>query len=171
VKLLAALSSARLHDAGRAKALLDQLEKSESSNTALKVYWFPVIRAALEMSSNNPSQAIIDLEAAAPYELGSPLPLSVGSLYPAYVRGEAYLAQHDGPAAAREFQKFIDHAGVVQNFPPGALARLGLGRAYAMAGDTAKAKTAYQEFLNLWKDADPDIPILKEAKEEYARLQ
>jgi eukaryotic-like serine/threonine-protein kinase len=171
VKLLAALTAARLHDANRAKTLLDQLEKTEASNTALKVYWFPVIHAALDLGANNPSQAIIDLEAAAPYELGSPLPLAVGSLYPAYLRGEAFLAQHDSAAAAREFQKFIDHYGIIQNFPLGSLARLQLGRAYAMSGDTAKAKTSYQEFFTLWKDADPDIPILKEAKAEYAKLQ
>ena len=92
---------------------------------------------------------------------------------PAYLRGEAYLTLHDGKAAAAEFQKFIDHRGVVMNFPWGALAPLGLARAYAMQGDTAKAKIAYQDFLTLWKDADPDpdIPILKEAKAEYAKLQ
>ena len=92
-------------------------------------------------------------------------------LCPAYVRGEAYLMLHDGKAAAAEFQKFIDHRGVVVNFPWGALARLGLARAYAMQGDTAKTKTAYQDFLTLWKDADADIPILIAAKAEYAKLQ
>jgi hypothetical protein len=86
------------------------------------------------------------------------------------VRGEASLKLHDGNAAA-EYQKFIDHSGLVGNFPGGALAHLGLARAYALSGDTAKARTKYQDFLALWKDADPDIPILREAKAEYAKLQ
>ena len=91
-------------------------------------------------------------------------------MFPAYLRGEAYLMLHDGNRAAAEFQKFIDHRGLVRNSPWGPLARLGLARAYAMQGDTTKARTAYQDFLTLWKDADPDIPILKQAKAEYARL-
>jgi len=91
-------------------------------------------------------------------------------LYPAYVRGQAYLLAHNGTAAVAEFQKLLDHRGIVLNFVTGALAHLQLGRAYAMAGDAAKAKSAYQDFFALWKDADPDIPILKEAKAEYAKL-
>ena len=87
------------------------------------------------------------------------------------MRGQAYLAAHNGSAATLEFQKLLDHRGIVVNFPLGALAHLGLARAYALSGDTAKAKTAYQDFLTLWKNADPDIPILKEAKSEYAKLQ
>jgi eukaryotic-like serine/threonine-protein kinase len=92
-------------------------------------------------------------------------------VYPAYVRGQAYLLVHNGTAEAAEFQKLLDHRGVVGNFVTGSLAHLQIVRAFAMAGDTAKAKAAYQEFLALWKDADPDIPILKEAKAEYAKLQ
>jgi hypothetical protein len=92
-------------------------------------------------------------------------------MYPPYLRGLAYLAQKNGPAAAAEFLKFADHPGVIQNFLLGSLARLQLGRAYAISGDTAKAKAAYQDFLTLWKDADPGIPILTEAKAEYAKLQ
>jgi tetratricopeptide (TPR) repeat protein len=92
-------------------------------------------------------------------------------LYPIYLRGQAYLMLYNGSAAAAEFQKMIDHRGIVLNFPLGALAHLGLARAYALAGDTAKARTAYQDFLTLWKDADPDIPILQQAKAEYARLK
>jgi hypothetical protein len=111
------------------------------------------------------------LEAAAPYDLGGPPPLQMGTLYPAYLRGQAYLLAHNGPAAVGEFEKLLDHRGIVQNFVTGSLAHLQIGRAYAMAGDTAKAKAAYQDFLTLWKDADPDIPILKEAKAEYAKLQ
>ena len=112
----------------------------------------------------------MSLEAAAPYELGGG-GTYINSLYPAYVRGQAYLLAHNGTAAAAEFQRMLDHRGIVLNFVTGALAHLQLGRAYAMAGDTAKAKAAYQDFLTLWKDADPDIPILKEAKAEYAKLQ
>jgi hypothetical protein len=94
-----------------------------------------------------------------------------GTLYPAYLRGQAYLAAHNGSAAATEFQKLLDHRGIVINFPLGALAHLGLARAYALSGDTAKGKTAYQDFFALWKDADPDIPILNEAKAEYGKLK
>jgi len=110
------------------------------------------------------------LKVASPIELGSPTNFAI-FLCPAYLRGQAYLMLHDGNRAAAEFQKFIDHRGLVVNFPWGALARLGLARAYAMQGDIAKAKPAYQDFLTLWKDADPGIPILKEAKAEYAKLQ
>jgi hypothetical protein len=92
-------------------------------------------------------------------------------MYPAYIRGLAYLAKRDGPSAAAEFQKFPDHSGVVQNFLLGSLAHLQLARSYALSGDTGKAKAAYRDFLTLWKEADPDIPILKEAKAEYAKLQ
>ena len=92
-------------------------------------------------------------------------------MFPVFVRGEAYLAAHKGSEAAAEFQKILDHRGLVLNQPIGALAHLGLGRAYVLQGDTAKARTAYQDFLTLWKDADPDIPILKQAKVEYAKLQ
>jgi len=103
-------------------------------------------------------------------ELGGPTNLAI-FLCPACVRGEAYLMLQDGNRAAAEFQKFIDHRGLVGNFPWGALARLGLARAYALQGDTAKARAAYQDFLTLWKDADPDVPIPKEAKAEHAKLQ
>ena len=95
----------------------------------------------------------------------------MGTLYPAYLRGQAYLAAHNGTAAATEFQKFLDHRGIVLNFPLGALAHLGLARAYALSGDTTKARTAYQDFFALWKDADSDIPILKEAKADYEKLK
>src|SRR5262249_32491662 len=116
-------------------------------------------------------QALVSLGAAAPYELGTPPQLQLGTLYPVWIRGQAYLAVHDGVAAAAEFKKFIDHRGIVLNFPLGALAHLGLARSYAMSGDTSKAETAYQDFLAAWKDADPDLPILKEAKGDHAKLQ
>jgi tetratricopeptide (TPR) repeat protein len=171
VKLLSALTLARCGEAGRAKAIAGELEKSYPSQTILKVYWLPTIKAAIELDANNSALALVSLEAAAPYELGGPSQFQLGTLYPAYIRGQAYLAAHNGTAAAAEFQKFLDHRGIVINFPLGALAHLGLARAYSMAGDTAKAKSAYQDFFLIWKDADPDIPILKEAKAEYAKLQ
>jgi hypothetical protein len=137
----------------------------------LKVYWLPTIKAAIELNANNSAQALVFLEAAAPYELGGPPQLQLGTLYPAYIRGQAQLRANNGTAAATEFQKFADRRGITVNFPLGALAHLQIGRAYAMAGDTAKAKTAYKDFLTLWKDADPDIPILQQAKTEYEKLQ
>jgi eukaryotic-like serine/threonine-protein kinase len=170
VKAVAALTLARIGEASRAKALAEELEKTYPTNTLLKAYWLSTINAAIEISKGNSSQAIVDLEAAAPYELGNAEAL-ISNLYPAYVRGQAYLLAHNGPAAVAEFQKLLDHRGIVANFVTGSLAYLQIGRAYAMAGDTAKAKAAYQDFFSIWKDADPDIPILKQAKAEYARLQ
>jgi len=171
VKVMAALTLARIGDAPQAKRLVEELEKNYPTNTMLKLYWLPTIKAAIELNKGNSSQALVDLEAAAPYELGAPPPLDMGTLYPAYLRGQAYLLAHNGTAAAAEFQKLLDHRGIVLNFVTGSLAHLQLGRAYAMSGDTAKARTAYKDFFALWKDADPDIPILKEAKAEYAKLQ
>ncbi|MFZ0138807.1 MAG: tetratricopeptide repeat protein, partial [Candidatus Sulfotelmatobacter sp.] len=170
VKVATALALARIGEAPRAKALAEELEKKYPANTMLKLYWLPTLNAAIEISRRNSSQAITDLEAAAPYELGDAEAV-INYLYPAYVRGQAYLLAHNGTAAAAEFQKLLDHRGIVGNFVTGSLAHLQIGRAYAMAGDTAKAKGAYQDFLALWKGADPDIPILKEAKAEYAKLQ
>jgi tetratricopeptide (TPR) repeat protein len=169
VKTVAALTLARIGEAPRAKALAEELEKDYPTNTLLKLYWLPTINASIEISKGNSSRAIVDLEPAAPYELGVGGAF-VGSLYPAYVRGQAYLSAHNGPAAAAEFQKLLDHRGIVSNFVTGTLAHLQIGRAYAMQGDTEKAKAAYKDFLTLWKDADPDIPILKEAKAEYSKM-
>jgi len=137
----------------------------------LKVCILPTIRAEIEISEGHPSRGIRLLEAAAPYELGTAPNSTLYPLYPAYLRGQAYLAVHNGTAAAAEFQKLIGHPGVVMVESTGALARLGLARAYALQGDTTKAKAAYQDLFALWKDADPDIPILKQAKAEYARMQ
>jgi eukaryotic-like serine/threonine-protein kinase len=131
----------------------------------------PTLKAATELNGGNSAQALESLEAAAPYELGEPPPTQEGTLYPVYVRGQAYLQARQGQAAATEFQKFLDHRGIVVNFPLGALAYLGLARANALLGDTTKARTAYKDFLNLWREADTDIPVPKEAKEEYAKLQ
>jgi eukaryotic-like serine/threonine-protein kinase len=169
VKMVAALILARVGEAAKARALEEDLRKEQPANTMMKLYWLSVVDAALDISKNNPSQAIVDLEPAAPYELG--YAININSLYPAYVRGQAYLLAHNGTAAAAEFQKLLDHKGVVENFVTGSLARLQIGRAYAMSGDTAQAKAAYQDFFTLWKDADADVPILKQARAEYAKLQ
>jgi eukaryotic-like serine/threonine-protein kinase len=124
-----------------------------------------MIHAAVALRSGDGGKAMEALTAAAPYELGVET-----NLYPAYLRGEAYLASRQGAPAEVQFQKILDHPGVVGNQPIGSLAHLGLGRAYALAGDSAKAKIAYRDFLALWKNADPEIPILKQAKAEYAKL-
>ncbi len=167
VKVLAALALARGDDAAKAKTLLDATEKAEPTNTLLKVYWFPLIHAAINMDQSAPDRAILALEPVLPYELGG----NIGWIYPAYIRGQAYLAQKDGSAAAAEFQKLIDRPALVGNGLLGPLAHLQIARAYEMSGDSAKAKGAYRDFLGLWKDADPDLPILKAAKAEYAKLQ
>ncbi|MFY9528822.1 MAG: protein kinase [Candidatus Acidiferrales bacterium] len=171
VRVLAALAFARSGDGARAQTLADQLAKENPDNTLIKFYWLPTIRAAIEIVRKNPAKAVEILEPAAEYELGQPLPFQLGTLYPAYVRGEAYLQLRKGSEAAAEFQKLLDRRGLVANFPLGALAHLGLARAYALQGDTARARAAYQDFLALWKDADLDIPILIAAKAEYAKLK
>jgi serine/threonine protein kinase/tetratricopeptide (TPR) repeat protein len=169
VKVVAALTLARAGDAARALALVQELEKSDPLNTVLKLYWLPTVKAAIELNRGDAAHAIDLLQAVAPYELGGPPPL--GQLYPVYLRGLVYLSLHQSTFAAVEFQKILDRRNIVTNFPTGALTHLQLARAYVLSGDTAKAKTAYQDFFALWKDADPDIPILKEAKAEYAKLQ
>jgi len=168
-----ALSSAYAGDDGRAQVLADNLAKRFPEDTVVRFNYLPTLRAKLALLRSNPQQALDTLEAAAPYELGLPSYSYYNwpNLYPVYVRGEAYLAAHQGNEAASEFQKILDHRGIVLNEPIGALAHLQLGRAYALQGDTAKSRVAYQDFLTLWKDADPDIPLLKQAKAEYTKLR
>jgi serine/threonine protein kinase len=168
-----ALAWAYAGDNERAQKLTDDLSQRFPEATIVRFNYLPTLRAKLAVSKGNGSDALEILGAAAPYELGQTTYSSYGwsSLYPVYVRGEAYLAAHQGSEAAAEFQKILDHRGIVLNEPIGALAHLQLGRAYVMQGNTAKAKVAYQDFLTLWKDADPDIPILKQAKAECATLK
>ena len=166
VQAIVALVLARAGDTEGAEKLATELDKTFLLDTLVQRYRLPTIRAAVALQRRNPNQAIEQLKVASAIELGDQ-----ADLLPVHLRGEAYLMLHNGSAAAAEFQKFIDHRGLVANFPWGALARLGLARAYAMQGDVARARTAYQDFLTFWKDADPDIPILKEAKAEYTRLQ
>jgi tetratricopeptide (TPR) repeat protein len=172
VKILSAVALARSGETSQSRTILEALKKSDATNTYLKVYWFPVTEASIAMAQRAPDRAIVALEPSLPYELGG-LPPSGngGTMYPAYIRGLAYLAQKNGPAATVEFKKLLDHPGIVQNFLLGSLARLQLARAYVISGDSAKAKAAYRDFLTLWKDADPDVPTLREAKAEYAKLQ
>jgi len=203
VRAIAALALARAGDTPGAEKLAAELDKAFPLDTRVQRYWLPTIRAGVALERKDPNRAIELLKAASTIELSAPMNLTI-LLCPAYLRGEAYLMLHDGNPAAAEFQKFIDHRGLASNFPWGALARLGLARAYALEAGVgaplvgalvpapiqsvpgrkghpqgaplqqdalAKARAAYQDFLTLWKDADPDVPILKEAKAEYANLQ
>ena len=162
----AALALAFEGDTSRSETLGDELGKLFPEDTSVQYNYLPTLHAQLAISRNDPAKAIETLQATAPYELSG-----AGGLYPVYVRGQAYLAAHQGSEAEAEFQKILNHRGIVLNSPIGALAHLQIGRAYALQGDTAKAKAAYQDFLTLWKDADPDIPIFIAAKAEYAKLK
>jgi tetratricopeptide (TPR) repeat protein len=168
---LGALALARAGDSAQAQKIADNVAKEFPVDTGVNNYWLPVVRASLAINRHEPAKAIELLQPSSTYELGLISTNYMGSLYPLYVRGQAYLLLRQGKEAAAEFQNFLDHRGIVMNFPLGGLAHLGLARAYTLSGDTAKARTAYQDFFALWKDADPDIPILKEAKSEYAKLQ
>ena len=168
----AGLAYALARDTTHTQSVADDLANRFPQDTVVQSVWLPTIRAQMETDRKNPARSIELLQAAAPYELGT---LSGGApnscLYPVYIRAEAYVSEQQGAAAAAEFQKILDHRGLLWNCATGALAQLGLARSYAMQGAAAKARAAYQDFLTLWKDADPDIPILKEAKAEYAKLQ
>ena len=150
---------------------MHELDKHWPEGTIVQKYWLPAIRAEIDLRQARPSKAIDDLGVATPLELANPGSTAVPTLYPAYVRGQAYLAMGDGPRAAAEFRKLTDRPGLVLNYPLGALAHLGLARAYKSSGDLQNSRQAYLDFLTLWEDADPDIPILNEAKAEYAKLQ
>ena len=173
VSVLAALALSRIGDVSRAESLARDLAERFPLNTAINHYWLPAVQASIEMTRKNPAKALEDLRTTAEYELGTPLPQFEvgGSLYPVYIRGQVYLSLHQGKEAATEFQKLLDQRGVVVNCPLGALARLQLGRSYAMQDDAVRSRAVYQDFFRLWKDADPDIPILKQAKAEYTKLQ
>jgi DNA-binding winged helix-turn-helix (wHTH) protein/tetratricopeptide (TPR) repeat protein len=160
-------------DTGAVQAMAEDLERRFPDDTSAKYYYVPALRALVALNHHNPAKALEWLQLSSPYELGQPQSCFFGFfgvMYPVYVRGEAYLALHQGALAAAEFQKIVDHRGIVISDPVGALAQLQLGRAYAMAGDHTKAKAAYSDFLNLWKDADSNIPVLQQARLEYARL-
>jgi eukaryotic-like serine/threonine-protein kinase len=167
-RLFAADMLARAGDAAPSQKLIEGLARDFPTDTLLNAVWLPIARATNQINANQAAQAVASLEASAPYELGSPP--SGASYWPMYVRGQAYLRLGDGAKAAAEYQKILDHRGIDPTSPLYPLARLGSGRAYALQGDKAKAKAAYQDFFAAWKDADPDVPILKEAKAEYTKL-
>ena len=170
----AAVALAIVGDSSQAQTLAIDLGRSFPEDTSVKFNYLPTVRAFLALNHGDPAKAIELLQVAVPYELGQPRSTQTGffgALYPIYARGQAYLAARQGAEAAREFQKILDHPGIMVGDPIGVLAHLQLGRAYGMRGDTTKAKAAYQDFLTLWKDADPDIPVLKQAKAEYAKFE
>jgi len=171
VEAFSAIALGLAGESTQAERLAADLAKRFSEDTVVKFDYLPMIHAAIALHSGDGKRALDALAASAPYELGETNTAFTFALYSIYLRGESDLAARMGAAAVTEFQKILDHAGVVGNEPIGALAHLGLGRAYAVSGDTAKARVEYQEFLALWKDADPDVPILKEARAEYAKLQ
>jgi serine/threonine protein kinase/tetratricopeptide (TPR) repeat protein len=172
IELLAALALARSGETIQSSALADKVAAAFDRDTMIQEYWLPTIRAAIAIDHGDAQKAVELLSMASEYELGEPLQWpSHGTLYPVYVRGEAYLHASDGVQAATEFEKIIDHRGIVANFPLAALAHLQLGRAYKLAGDVGKAREAYAAFLEGWLNADPDIPILQQAKAEYAKLK
>jgi hypothetical protein len=160
----AALAFAWAGDATRAQAVVADLAKRYPKNILISSYFVPTIRAVVELNHGNASAALDLLKETIPYE-------AQYCMDAAYARGQAYLASRQGTAAAAEFQKMLDHRGLMNLCPQMTLAHLGLAGARALSGDTAGSRTAYQDFFALWKDADPDIPILKEAKAEYAKLQ
>jgi tetratricopeptide (TPR) repeat protein len=174
VQAMTGLALARAGDTAAAEKLDSELDAAFPLDTLIQKYWLPVIRASVALDRNRPEAAIELLKPAIPLDLASPINVTV-YLCPPYLRGQAYLMLHQGTAARAEFQKFVDHRGLTANFQWGALAQLGLARAYALEAEmdpTAreKARAAYQQFLTLWKDADPDIPIYRQAKAEYAQL-
>jgi tetratricopeptide (TPR) repeat protein len=172
----AALALAVIGDSARVQSVAEDLQKRFTDDTVVRFNYLPTLRAQLflnapDRSPENPAKAIQALVAAAPYELGIPGNTTFWTnLYPVYVRGQAFLGAHQGAQAAAEFQKILDWRGVVANEPIGALAHLGLARSYALAGDAAKSRAAYNAFLALWKDADPNLPILNQATTESANL-
>jgi Flp pilus assembly protein TadD len=178
----AALAFAMAGDTARAESLAQDLNKRFPLDTQMQSLWLPAIQAQLALDRKNPATALKALPADSAIELGQiQFAINISCLYPVYVRGEAYLAAGQGSAAAAEFQKILNHSGIVWNCWTGALAHLGVARANAMQSrnsqgadaDAARVRAlaAYKDFLTLWKDADPDIPILKQAKAEYAKLQ
>ncbi len=168
----AALAYALSGDTAHAQSLTDDLAKRFPQDTVVQSVWLPTIRAQIETDRKKAARGIELLQAAGHYELGMLSASATAScLYPVYVRAEAYLSEQQGAAAAAEFQKILNHRGLLWNCATGALAHLQIARAYVLQGDTAKARAAYQDFLTLWKDADPDIPILIAAKAEYAKLK
>jgi eukaryotic-like serine/threonine-protein kinase len=171
IATLSAVALGQIGSVNQAEALCHELDKQWPEGTIVQKYWLPAIRAEIDLRQARPSKAIDDLGVGTPLEFANPGSTAVPTLYPVYLRAQAYLAMGNGPRAATEFRKLTDRPGLVLNYPLGAVAHLGLAHAYKSSGDLQNSRQAYLDFLSLWKDADPDIPILKEAKVEYAKLQ
>jgi hypothetical protein len=194
VRTLAAVAAARIGDLNTAESIAADLGRRSPRDTLINAYWLPAIRASIQIASGNPGRAVDLLQATLPYDLATPK--VAAPLYAIYVRGIAYLALRQGAQAEAEFQKILDHPGIVGNYPLGALARLGMARAYAIQAGlpiaglslpaensnldsgqrtspekVAQCKNAYQGFLDLWKDADAKTPVLRAARSEYRRLK
>jgi len=170
VELLAAIVYARVGDTSAAQKVMDRLNRDSPVDTIIQGYWLPSIRAASELSHGNAPRALELLEPATVYDLAAPFQFQVSTCYPAFLRGQAYLKANNPAQAIPQFQKILDHPGAVINFYTYPLSQLGIARAYAMSGDTAKARAAYADVFSLWKDADPALPVLQQAKAEYAKL-
>jgi tetratricopeptide (TPR) repeat protein len=169
VEYCAAYAMALSGETSQAQGMADDLTRRFPENTVVRFSYLPVLRAQIALNHGDADKAIEELQVATPYEVGAARDFC-GALHPVYVRGEAYLAAAKGELAATEFQKILDHRGVVGSEPIGALAQLGLGRAWALAGERGKAKGAYEDFFSLWNGADSEIPILKRARAEYMNL-
>ncbi len=167
-KIAAGLAMARAGDVAGAQIIIDQLNVQFPLDTIIQGYWLPTFRASIALQRNNPQLAIAALEAALPYELGNQ---GFGAMYPIYVRGLAYLQARQGEQSAAEFNKILSHRGIAKNSPLAALSQLQLARAQAMSGDKPAARRSYQDFLALWKQADADLPLLKQAQTEYQKLK
>ncbi len=167
-RLELALLAARSGNVERARQLSDAISQEFPLDTLTQSYSLPTVRAAIQLQQNDPAGAIENLRPALKYDLAYPNPFN--DLYPAYLRGLAYLRMNNGRMAAQEFQKLIDHPEIIGRFVTGSLARLQLARAQAMLGDRVAARKSYQEFLLLWQEADPNIPSYRQAKDEYKRL-
>jgi tetratricopeptide (TPR) repeat protein len=162
---------AQIGDFKLAQTLVEELNQKYPSDTLIQKYWLPTIRARMELKQKNWAKGLETLSVTEPFDFAATPALATSTLYPAYVRGEIYAAAGNEKQAVAEFSKLIAHPGMVLNFPLGALARLRSAQAYAVLGNSAKARESYQEFFELWKEADSGLPILKQAKAEYAKLQ
>jgi Tfp pilus assembly protein PilF len=168
-QLVLALALARAGDIAQAQKLADTISQEAPLNTMVQNYSLPTIRAAIKLNTNDPAGAVEILRATAKYELA--MPGGFDSLYPVYIRGLAYLRMGEGRLATAEFQKLLDHPGIIGRYVIGALSHLQMARAQKIAGNEAAARKSYEDFLTLWKDADPDLPVYQQAKAEYAKLR
>jgi tetratricopeptide (TPR) repeat protein len=171
ITTLAALVYADLGDSRKALSIGETLDRQYPNGTFVQNYWLPLIRAKVELRRGNAAKAVSLLSVTEPFDVAAPDEFHTSSLYPEYARGQAYLAAGDGKRAGDAFKSLIDRPGMVLDIPLGALARLGQARAYVLSGRTTEARDAYQSFFKLWSDADPDLPVLRQAHAEFDRLK